>query len=541
MMGNKKLQVWLPLIFSIVLITGMFLGYRLKGNNTGKNDFFAGNRRSSLQEALDLIKLKYVDSVHIDSLEGKAIEEMMSELDPHSVYLPPVELKEANEDLEGNFEGIGVEFNIFSDTVNVVYVIPNGPSDKAGLKIGDKIIRVNDSPMTRRPLTIDGIKKNIRGSRGSKVKIDVLRARNEMHTITVTRGTIPVPSVDAGYMIAATTGYIKLNKFTTNSYEEFMQSLEAMKKQGLQKLILDLRGNGGGFMNEAVDMADEFLDGNKLVVYTEGVNSKKKEYHCKRPGIFEKGTLILLVDELSASASEVLAGALQDWCRATVIGRRTFGKGLVQDQFSLVDGGAIRLTIARYYTPLGRSIQRSYAKGKKIYLDELWERFNSGEMFSADSIRNHNNGKKFITNCKDTICNCKDTLYGGDGITPKIFVPADTSLYARKINHWLTGNELNNYTYNYYLKHRGEIDKYKTPADYVARFDDSGIWNAFVTSPAVAVDFKKATPRERALLGLRLKALLARYKWRNSGYFQVLNSEDPVIRKAVAFAEAHQK
>jgi len=530
MMGNKKLQVWLPLIFSIVLIAGMFLGYRLRGNSSGKNDFFAINRRSSLQEALDLIKLKYVDSVHIDSLEGKAIEEMMAELDPHSVYLPPVDLKEANEELAGNFEGIGVEFNIFSDTVNVVYVIPNGPSDKAGLKIGDKIIRVNDSSMTRKPLTVEGIKKNIRGSRGSKVKIDVLRAGNELHTIMVTRGTIPVPSVDAAYMIAATTGYIKLNKFTENSYEEFMQALEALKKQGLQKLILDLRGNGGGFMNEAVDMADEFLDGNKLVVYTEGVNSKKREYHCKRPGIFEKGTLILLVDELSASASEVLAGALQDWCRATVIGRRTFGKGLVQDQYALNDGGAIRLTIARYYTPLGRSIQRSYAKGKKIYLDELWERFSSGEMFSVDSIRNHNNGKKFISNCKDT-------LYGGDGITPDIFVPADTSLYAKKLNHWLTGNELNNYTYNYYLRHRGDIDKYKSPADFVARFNDSGPWNEFVSSPAVAVDFKKATPRERALLGLRLKALLARYKWRNSGYFQVLNSEDMVIRKAIQYAE----
>ncbi|MGB5028539.1 MAG: S41 family peptidase, partial [Chitinophagaceae bacterium] len=352
MMGNKKLQVWLPLIFSLVLIGGMFLGFKLSDQSGSKRGFFSSNSRSTLQEALDLIKMRYVDSVQIDTLEGRAIQEMMNELDPHSVYLPPVELKEANEDLAGNFDGIGVEFNIFSDTVNVVYVFPDGPSDKAGLVIGDKITRVNDSSLTRKGVSINEIKALIRGPKGSKAILQVIRGAKQQ-SITVTRGKIPVPSIEASYMIDKNTGYIKLTKFSESSYEEFMQAMEALQKQGIQSLVFDLRGNGGGFMNEAVDMADEFLEGDKLIVYTEGVNSKKREYRCKRPGLFEKGKLVLLVDELSASASEVLAGALQDWCRATIIGRRTFGKGLVQEQYQLRDGSAMRLTVARYYTPLG--------------------------------------------------------------------------------------------------------------------------------------------------------------------------------------------
>ncbi len=526
MMVNKKLQVWLPLIFSIVLIAGMFMGYRMNTNGTANNRFFSSNRRSSLQEALDLIKLKYVDSVHIDSLEGHAIDEMMSALDPHSVYLPPVDLKEANEDLAGNFEGIGVEFNIFSDTVNVVYVIPNGPSDKAGVKIGDKILRVNDSSLTRPAITVDEIKKYIRGPKNSTALLHILRD-NQQLAIPVSRGTIPVPAVDASYMMDKTTGYIRLSKFTETSYEEFMQTTEALQKQGLQNLVLDLRSNGGGFMDEAVNMADEFLDGDKLVVYTEGVNSKKIEYRCKRPGLFEKGGLVLLVDELSASASEVLAGALQDWCRAKIIGRRTFGKGLVQKQYPLSDGGAIRLTIARYYTPLGRSIQRSYEKGKKVYMDELWERFNSGEMFSADSIRSHNTGQKFINRCNDT-------LYGGDGITPDIFVPADTSLYQPKLNTWLAGGGLNNYIYNYYLRHMRDINQYNSAADYTLHFSNPDLWTGFLKSVAVdSLHFNTVTSREKELLELRLKALLARYKWRNTGFYQVLNTDDPVIKKAL--------
>ncbi len=524
MMGNKKLQVWLPLLFAIVMIIGMLLGYKLGNQNGGGKGFFAGNKSNSLQEVLEVIRMHYVDSVHIDSLEGRAIQEIMTELDPHSVYLPPVDLKAANEDLAGNFEGIGVEFNIFSDTVNIVYVVPNGPSDKAGLKIGDKLLKVNDSSLTRKAFVTDEIKKYIRGERGSKAVLEILRD-NKKQTLTVTRGTIPVPSVDAAYMIDKSTGYIKLNKFTNNSYEEFMQALEALKAQGLQSLIFDLRGNGGGFMNEAVEMADEFLDGDKLIVYMQGVNSKKREFRCKRPGLFEKGKLTILVDELSASASEVLAGALQDWCRAKVIGRRTFGKGLVQEQFPITGGAALRLTVARYYTPLGRSIQRSYEKGKKVYMDDLWNRFNSGEMLSADSLKIHNNGKIFATNCSDT-------LFGGDGITPNIFVPLDTSNSQRTVFRLQADGKLNNYIYDYYLHNRKQLDQYNSSGEYVSKFNGTELLNGFMTKSGDSLGLKNLSPREKELLEMRLKAILARYKWRNSGFFHVLNSNDLVIKKA---------
>ena len=525
-MQNKKLQVWLPLILSLVMIAGMFLGYRLNDQSSNKKGFFAVDKRGALQEALDLIKLKYVDSVHIDTLEGRAIQEMMSELDPHSVYFPPVEVNEVNEDLEGKFDGIGVEFNVFNDTVNVVYVIPGGPSDKAGLLIGDKILKVNDSSLTGRSFSSDEIKKFIRGQKSSKAVILLLRGR-EQKTVSVTRGSIPVPSVDAAYMIDKINGYIKLNKFTQSTYEEFMQALENLQKQGLKQLVLDLRGNGGGFMNEAVDIADEFLEGDKLIVYTQGVNNPKREYRCKRQGIFEKGKLSILVDELSASASEVLAGALQDWDRATIIGRRTFGKGLVQEQYDLSDGSAIRITVARYYTPLGRSIQRPYDKGKKVYMDEIWERYSNGELLYADSNK--------ITNGKEFKTPGGKTVFGGGGIMPDVFVPLDTNRYQRTANAILANTDFNGFVYNYYLQHRPQMDSYPTAEDYIKGFGDiNGMWDQFVTYTLKdSINLKVVPEIEKGLLQKRLKAFLARFRWRNTGFYEVLNSDDSVIRKAI--------
>ena len=518
-MGNKKLQVWLPLIFSVVMIAGMFFGYQLQ-------EPFKKNRGSSLQEAVDLIKLKYVDPVHLDSLETGAIEQMVSELDPHSVYFPPVELKEANEDLAGNFEGIGVEFNVFNDTVNIVYVILGGPSDKAGLQIGDKLLKANDSSLITRRLSTDEIKKLIRGERGSKVILQILRGSQQL-SIPVVRGTIPVPSVDAAYMLDKKTGYIKLNKFTETSYEEFMKAMEDLQKEDMQQLILDLRGNGGGLMNEAVDMADEFLDDNKMVVYTEGANSKKREFKCKRNGLFENGKLAVLIDELSASASEILAGALQDWDRATIVGRRSFGKGLVQEQYELSDGSAIRLTVARYYTPLGRSIQRSYEKGKKVYMDELWNRFSNGELLYADSNK-INNGKQYKTRGGKIV-------YGGGGIMPDIFVPIDTSGYEPKVNRLLIDGNFTGFVYDYYLRHRKQVDQFANAADYTQKFNNTGeMWNGLVDYAIKdSINLNNVSEKEKESLEKRLKAYLARFRWRNAGFYQVLNSDDPVVKKAL--------
>jgi carboxyl-terminal processing protease len=524
-MGNKKLKVWLPLIFSIVMIAGMYFGYKLSSQTGGKKGFLRSDRRGTLQEAMDIIRLNYVDPVPLDSIQYSAIQEMMSRLDPHSVYFPPVELKEANEELEGMFEGIGIEFNIFNDTVNVVYVIPNGPSEKAGLHVGDKIIKVDNSSLTGK-LTIDEIKKLIKGPRGSTTTLQVLRG-NQLQSFKVTRDNIPVSSIDAAYMIEPKTGYLRLTKFTGTSYEEFMQSMERLKEEGMQQLILDLRGNGGGIMEEAVDMADEFLDRDKLVVYTEGSHSKKREYRSKRPGLFEDGKLAILVDELSASASEVLAGAMQDWCRATVIGRRTFGKGLVQQQYTLSDGSAIRLTVARYFTPQGRSIQRSYEKGKESYLDEILDRYSNGEAVNADSIKVMN-GKLYKTVCGDTV-------YGGGGIMPDIFVGADTTGVTASISSLLLDGSYNSFVYNYYLEKQKEMEQYKTVTDYVTRFNAStDMWHAFVNFASKnSVSLQNLSSQEKEALQRRLKASLARYKWRTLGFYQVLNYEDAVIKAAL--------
>jgi carboxyl-terminal processing protease len=306
-----------------------------------------------------------------------------------------------------------------------------------------------------------------------------------------------------------------------------MQALEKLQQEGLQQLIFDLRDNGGGFMDEAINMADEFLDNDKLIVYTEGANNPKREYRCKRPGLFETGKLIVLVNELSASASEVLTGALQDWCRATIIGRRTFGKGLVQQQFDLTDGSALRLVIARYYTPLGRSIQRPYDHGKKEYMDEIWQRFSNGEALYADSNK-VNHGKIFKTNCDKIV-------YGGGGIMPDIFVPIDTASYPDKVSRLLLDGRFNNFVYRYYLQHKPQMDNYKSAADYNQRFgylDD--MWKQFaIYASKDSVDLTTLSVKQKESLEERLKASLARFKWRNYGFYQVLNNDDPVILKAL--------
>jgi carboxyl-terminal processing protease len=306
-----------------------------------------------------------------------------------------------------------------------------------------------------------------------------------------------------------------------------MQALEELQKQGLQNLIFDLRGNGGGFMDEAIDMADEFLDDDKLIVYTEGANSTKREYRCKRPGLFEKGNLTVLIDELSASASEVLTGALQDWDRATIIGRRSFGKGLVQQMFDLDDGSALRLTIARYYTPLGRSIQRPYNKGKKIYYDEISDRFSNGQALYADSNK-ITNEQKFRTN-KGKI------VYGGGGIMPDIFVPIDTTSYSPGIRDMLRNGGFNNFIYRYYLQHKKEIDAYKLPGDFNRQFNKEGdMWQQFLNyASGDSINVNVISLKQKESLQELLKASLARFRWRSNGFYQVLNNDDPAVLKAL--------
>jgi carboxyl-terminal processing protease len=522
----KKLQVWLPLLFAIVMTTGMIIGYRLYPD-IGPAGFFKTSQRVPVQQVLDLVNQKYVDPINKDSLSDEAIEGMLAHLDPHSVFIPASDLSEVNEDLEGNFEGIGVEFQIFDDTVNVTSVLVYGPSDKAGLEVGDKFIRVNDSLVAGNGITSERIKKLLRGPGASTVGVTIMR-NGLSKQFTIVRGSIPLLSIDASYMMDKETGYIRINKFSETTHKEFIDALTKLQQQGLKKLIVDLRDNGGGILQEAVDIADDFLDDNKLIVYTQGLHSQKTEYRCVRDGLFEKGKLILLVDERTASASEILTGALQDWDRATIIGRRTFGKGLVQEQYPLSDGSALRLTIARYYTPIGRSIQKPYNKDNhETYNEELLKRFHDGEVLHGDTTTNHT-GPAYKTKGGRTV-------YGGGGITPDIFVPFDTNTISRSLTSFYVTGMLNRFVYLYYMQNQSELNQFKSAGDFVSGFHgEKKLWNSLVNYAAKdTINIRYIPANDKIILQQQTKALLARQMWQLQGYFEVANSYDQAVKKAI--------
>ncbi|HTR28929.1 MAG TPA: S41 family peptidase [Puia sp.] len=527
----KKIQVWVPLLFAIVMIVGMVIGFRLRGN-IRTNGFFKTRKSSTVEEVLDLVNNFYVDSVSTDTLGDNAITGMLSHLDPHSSYIPVSEMAEMTEDLQGNFEGIGIEFQIFDDTVNVMNVLADGPSDKAGLKVGDKFVKVGDSVVAGNGITNEKIRRMLRGPGASKVLITFLRAGDPggPRQVTISRGTIPLPSVDVAYMVNKETGYIHINRFSETTHAEFAQAVMKLQQQGLQKLVLDLRENGGGVLQESIEIADDFLDGDKLIVYTVGVHSPRVDYRCRRDGLFEKGKLVLLTDEGTASASEVLTGALQDWERATIIGRRTFGKGLVQQPFQLTDGSSLHLTIARYYTPTGRSIQKPYdGAGREDYKDEVMKRFHDGEVLHGDTAMHHS-GLAYKTLGPE-----RRTVYGGGGITPDIFVSFDTSTFSRNITLLYVNGTLSRFIYSWYIQHLAFLQSFKGPADFTARFHDEGKMFDALTQYATkdSIDLRSIPDKDRNTLQHRLKAALARQIWRTEGYFEVINNYDPAFAKAM--------
>ena len=485
-----------------------------------------------LQLALFAITNLYVDTTSETKLVEDAIVGMLEKLDPHSTYMDPEETKQMNEPLQGNFDGIGIQFNVLTDTVYVIQVIPGGPSEKVGLMAGDRIIEVNDSLIAGVKMKTSDIMKRLRGPKGSEVRVKVKRGdRPELIEYRIVRGKIPVYSLDAAYMADKQTGYIKLNRFAASSANEFREALEKLRKTGMKNLILDLQGNGGGYLNIAIELADEFLEKQRLIVYTKGSKQPREEAHSTARGQFQNGRLVILVDESSASASEIVTGAIQDWDRGVVVGRRTFGKGLVQKPIPLPDGSMIRLTVSRYYTPTGRCIQKPYERGNlDAYHHDLIDRYNKGELMSADSIH-------FLDSMKYQTLVTGRTVYGGGGIMPDVFIPVDTTRYTDYHRKLVAAGVVNRVAMNYMDRHRAELTKkYPTFAAYKQSFRvDDELLNELTLMgqqdkiELVAEEFE----RSKALIALQVKALIARDLFDMAQYFQIINEDNPSYLKAL--------
>jgi carboxyl-terminal processing protease len=482
---------------------------------------------------LNYIENMYVDSVNGDELVEKAIVHLLEELDPHSTYFTAEELKEANEPLQGSFDGIGVQFNILHDTIMVVEPIQGGPSEKLGIKAGDKIVEVEGVKMAGIGVKNNDVVSKLRGPRGTKVKVGIERKGvKEILHYEIIRDKIPIYSVDASYIIAPTIGYIKVSRFAATTVEEMKKGIADLKTQGMKDLILDLQDNGGGLLKAAFEMGDEFISGDKLLVYTEGRAFPREDYKARRgiSGSFEKGRMIVLIDESSASASEIVSGAIQDWDRGLIVGRRSFGKGLVQRPFQLTDGSAVRLTVQKYFTPAGRCIQKPYDDGKEDYSKDYERRLNSGEFFSADSIH-FPDSLKYQTNIT------KRTVYGGGGIMPDIFVPLDTSENSRYFSDLLRTGVQSDWALTFVNAHREDLlKKMPTVEDFIRDFEISPSEMQKVidmaTEKKVVYDEKGFKNSEHAIR-VRGKALVARNLYENESFFMVINELNPAARRAV--------
>lgn len=516
-----RFPLWLATMLTIGIFLGIYIGKKL-GNTSS-----IGNK-DLLNEALRHISNEYVDSVDIKQLQQEGIQAMLEKLDPHSTYIAAKDLQVAQASLEADFEGIGIEFQIFNDTVQVITPISGGPSETVGLQAGDKIIEVDGEKFTGTNITINDVFKKLRGKKGTSVKLTIKRKGiSGQLSFTIIRDKIPTYSVDASYIFAPQTGYIKVSRFGENTYQEFKQALDKLMSQGMKKLVLDLRDNPGGYLEHAANIADEFLDKNKLIVFTKG---RKHEYsnelNAERLGAFEKGKLIVLVDEGSASASEIVAGALQDHDRATIIGRRTFGKGLVQMPIELSDGSELRLTISRYYTPSGRCIQKPYNGSKEQYELEYLNRFKNGEMYSKDSIH-FSDSLKYKTDIGRTV-------YGGGGIMPDIFVPQDTTAFSSYLSQLMNKGLLRELASEIYNSNN-KIISYMSLQQFAKDFKimDTDLQKMTLQAEKSGIKFNaNGFKRSKDYIQNYIKALVAKYKWKNDGFYFVFNQNDKVFLEA---------
>lgn len=481
---------------------------------------------------LNLIDNFYVDTTNIDRLTEHAISEVLSSLDPHSVYISKDEVAEMNQPLEGNFEGIGISFNIYQDTLMVLTTIPGGPSELVGLRPSDRIVKVNEKSIVGIGLKNQDVFKLLRGDKGTKVKLTILRKGEKAPLeFLIVRDKIPIFSLDASFLLNKETGYIKLNKFAATTISEFKEAMKTLSgKTRLKNLVLDLRGNGGGFLGAACDLANQFFEDKKLIVYTEGTHSPRRDYYSTTRGDFIQGNLIILIDEGSASASEIVSGAIQDWDRGVLIGRRSFGKGLVQQPFPLNDGSIIRLTTAHYYTPSGRNIQKPYKDDIKNYRNEYLKRLEKGEMFNKDSISLPDS---LMTRTLVT----KRKVYAGGGIMPDIFIPMDTSMYYRYFNNLIRKNVLFPYAIGYIDKNRDNLKaKYKSFDDFKGNFK---VTDEMMNDLIKAGEKENINRDEQSLkvsgviIARQIRAILAREIYDTGGYYQIMIEDDKEVEKAL--------
>lgn len=481
--------------------------------------------------ALQIIELGYVDSVNSAELVESAIIAMLKELDPHSSYIPAKDVQRVNEPLESEFEGIGVTFQIFNDTILIIAPVPGGPSDKLGILAGDKIIKINGEDAFGKKINNEWVMERLRGKKGTSVNVSILRDdRKDLLEFTIVRDKIPLHSIDATYMVAPGIGYIKLTRFAKSTMTEFHQSIARLKAQGMKDLILDLRGNSGGYLNVAVELSDQFLPGNKLIVYTEGLRSPRQEFFSTPSGDLLQGHVIVLINEGSASASEIVAGALQDLDRGIIVGRRSFGKGLVQRPYNLPDGSVIRLTTARYFTPTGRCIQKPYDDGTEEYHKEINRRLESGELVDVKTIR-------FPDSLKYTTPNGR-VVYGGGGIMPDIFTPIDSSRFSDFYSDLVRKGIFNNFTLRYLEKNRRQLQtNYPTFEDFQQKFSITDqLYKEFLEFAKASGVTRKESDKyyyPDSDIKVQLKAMIARNLWDVNAYFQVINQLDKELSLAV--------
>ncbi|WP_320054564.1 S41 family peptidase [uncultured Acetobacteroides sp.] len=526
---NKKRDILLPILIASALIVGVLIGLQLRENDIKRSRLFS-SKSDKLNAIMNYIEEEYVDTISRDSLVEKTIPLMMANLDPHSVYIPAKEIEAVNESLDGEFSGIGVEFNMPSDTVVVLNTVPGGPSEKVGIKSGDRIVRINDTTIAGVKFPQGKIMKRLRGKTGTKVNVSVKRRGvAQLIKFTIVRDVIPVKSVDVAYMIEPKVGYIKVSKFARDTYKEFDEAINKLHNQGMKKVIVDLRGNTGGYLDQAVEIVNEFLPENKLIVYTQGKARPRQNLYSDARGGAKSDELVILIDEESASASEIMAGAIQDNDRGTIVGRRSFGKGLVQEQASLTDGSAIRLTVARYYTPTGRSIQKPYklGDGADYYMD-LSNRYIHGEMANSDSIKL--NTKLRYKTPKGKI------VYGGGGIMPDIFVPLDTVGLGKFYKKVYEQSLIFKFTAAFSDIHRQELNKITKIGQLKQYLTGQNLMGQFIAYCAKSGVYPEGRDLKHSykLIDAQLKAFVGRNTPLNDeGFYPFIESIDNVLNRAV--------